>query len=81
VLPGTTVDRRRDDVRECYDTTDVTRALDILARYDVRYVYVGEYERAYYDLEGLAKFDTMAAEGLLRVVYEARGVRIYENDQ
>ena len=78
VIPGTTVDQRRDDVRECYDTTDVTRALDILARYDVRYVYVGEYERAYYDPEGLVKFDTMAADGLLRVVYEAQGVRIYE---
>lgn len=78
VLPGTTVDRRRDDVRECYDTADVARALDILARYDVSYIYVGEYERAYYDPEGLAKFDEMAADGRLRVVYEAQGVRIYE---
>jgi uncharacterized membrane protein len=78
VLPDTLVDWRRDDVRECYDTTDVSRALDILDRYGVRYVYVGAYEWAYYDPAGLAKFDAMAAQGLLRAVYDAQGVRIYE---
>jgi len=78
VLPDVMVDWRRDDVRECYNTTDVPHALEILARYGVRYVYVGEYERAYYDAEGLAKFDGMAGQGLLQVVYDAQGVRIYE---
>jgi len=78
VLPDAMVDWRRDDVRECYDTSDVARAQEILARYGVRYVYVGDYERAYYDPAGLAKFDTMAGQGLLRVVYDAQGVRIYE---
>nr|HID14491.1 hypothetical protein [Anaerolineae bacterium] len=78
VLPGEMVQWRRDDVRECYDTTDVSHAQEILAHYGVRYVYVGEYERAYYDPAGLAKFDAMAAQGLLRVVYDAQGVRIYE---
>jgi len=78
MLPAETVNWRRDDVRGCYNTTDVSRALDILARYGVRYVYVGAYERAYYDPAGLAKFDHMAAQGLLRTVYDAWGVRIYE---
>ncbi|MFQ6101717.1 MAG: DUF2298 domain-containing protein [Anaerolineae bacterium] len=78
VLPSTTVDRRQDDVNECYTTTIISRALAILSRYDVRYVYVGEYERAYYDPAGLAKFDAMAADGLLRVVYDVQGVKIYE---
>ncbi len=77
VLPAVMVDWRRDDVRECYDTTDASRAQEILALYDVRYIYVGGYERAYYDPAGLAKFDEMAAQGLLRVVYDAQGVRIY----
>jgi uncharacterized membrane protein len=44
----------------------------------VRYVYVGAYERAYYDPAGMKKFDAMVAEGLLRVVYDGQGVRIYE---
>jgi len=78
MLPETLVSQRMSDVRECYDTTDVSRAREILARYGVRYIYVGEYERAYYDPAGLAKFDAMAAEGLLRLRYDVRGVKIYE---
>ncbi|MBU0704644.1 MAG: hypothetical protein KKC18_12355, partial [Chloroflexi bacterium] len=78
VLPAQMVDWRQDDVRECYDTADVSRALGILSLYGVRYVYVGEYERAYYDPAGLAKFDDMAAQELLRVVYDDLGVRIYQ---
>jgi len=74
------VDRRRDDVRECYETTSIPRAQEILARYGVGYVYVGQYERAYYDPAGLAKFDAMATRGLLRVAYDAQGVRIYQVD-
>ena len=77
-LPDAMVDWRRNDVRECYDTTDVARARAILSEYGVRYVYVGAYERAYYDPAGLAKFDAMAAQGLLEVVYDAQGVKIYE---
>ncbi|RLC91889.1 MAG: hypothetical protein DRI79_01810 [Chloroflexi bacterium] len=78
MLPSTTVDWRRDDVNECYNTTDISRAQGILSRYGVRYIYIGAYERAYYDPAGLDKFDTMAAQGLLQVVYDAQGVRIYE---
>jgi YYY domain-containing protein len=77
-LPEPMVDWRQMDVRACYDTPDVSLAQEILDRYDVRYVYVGAYERAYYDPAGLAKFDRMAEKGLLRVVYDADGVRIYE---
>jgi uncharacterized membrane protein len=77
-LPDSMVDWRRGDVDECYNTVDVARAQEILSRYGVRYIYVGEYERAYYDPAGLSKFDVMAAEGLLHVVYGAQGVRIYE---
>jgi YYY domain-containing protein len=77
-LPDTMVDWRRMDVTECYNTTDAVRAREILARYGVRYVYVGAYERAYYDPAGLAKFDVLAAEGILRTVYDAGGVKIYE---
>ncbi|MDY7079948.1 MAG: DUF2298 domain-containing protein, partial [Chloroflexota bacterium] len=78
VLPETTVTWRRNDVGECYDTTNIPRAQEILARYGVRYIYVGEYEWAYYEPAGLSKFDQMAVQGLLRVVYHAQGVKIYE---
>ena len=75
---GEEVDRRHWEVQECYNTSDPERALAILNRYHVRYVYVGPYERLYYDPAGLSKFDGMAVRGLLRVVYDREGVRIYE---
>jgi YYY domain-containing protein len=78
-LPDSMVDWRRNDVDECYNTPDAARAWEILSRYGVRYVYVGAYERAYYDPAGLAKFEAMVAEGMLRVVYDAEGVKIYQS--
>jgi uncharacterized membrane protein len=75
---GEIVSWRRDDVNTCYSTADIAQAEGILRRYGVRYVYLGEYERAYYDTRGLAKFDQMAEEGMLRLVYDAHGVAIYE---
>ncbi len=77
-VDGDTVSQRRQDVETCYRTPDVAQAQEILERYRVRYVYVGEYERAYYGTGGLAKFERMAEEGRLRRVYDARGVAIYE---
>lgn len=75
---GEEVDRRLWEVQECYNTSDPERALEILHQYHVRYVYVGPYERLYYDPAGLSKFDGMVVRGLLRVVYDREGVRIYE---
>lgn len=69
------VEQRHRDVQECYNTSDVTRAREILDRYNVRYVYVGPYERLYYDARGLSKFGSMDD---LRLVYNQAGVRIYE---
>ena len=61
-----------------YGTTDVNSALGFLKRYGVRYIYVGGYEHAYYDPVGLAKFDAMVDQELLRVAYDSHGVKIYE---
>lgn len=47
---------RCEDVYKIYSTTDVAEARDLLAKYGVRYVYVGGLERAAYPPEGLAKF-------------------------
>ncbi|MFO7742443.1 MAG: DUF2298 domain-containing protein [Anaerolineae bacterium] len=75
---GEMVSWRREDVDACYNTTVVAQAEEILDRYDVRYIYVGEYERAYCDARSLAKFNRMVDLGLLRRVYDAHGVAIYE---
>ncbi len=78
VVPGTVIDRRLNHVKEMYDTGDVARAEHLLDYYDVRYIVVGQLERAYYSPEGLAKFDQMVGQGYLRVAYDRASVRIYE---
>lgn len=77
-LPASMVEWRRSDVETCYGTIDVGLARKILDTYGVRYIYVGDYERAYYDAAGLAKFDAMVNDRLMSVAYDAHGVKIYE---
>jgi YYY domain-containing protein len=74
---GEMVNWRREDVNACFGTADIAQAKEILDRYGVRYIYVGEYERAYYG-GALAKFDQMVERGLLKMSYHAHGVAIYE---
>ena len=71
------IPRRATDVAEIYNTNGITRAEELLRRYDVAYVVVGELERIYYSEAGLSKFSQMAEQGLLRRVYSNRGVVIY----
>ena len=75
---GEMVNWRRTDVDLCYSTQNVTAAEDILKRYGVGYIYVGPYERAYYDAAGLDKFGAMAEAGLLTLVYDSHGVKIFK---
>ncbi|MCX7683178.1 MAG: DUF2298 domain-containing protein, partial [Anaerolineae bacterium] len=78
MLPDPLVEKRRGDVNTCYNTGDVAYAMKILKDYGISYVYIGEYERAFYDPAGLEKFDRMAEQGMLEVVYDNLGVRIYK---
>ncbi|MBI2321595.1 MAG: hypothetical protein HYU88_05770, partial [Chloroflexi bacterium] len=70
------VEQRAADVRVMYADPDPARKLDLLRRYDVRYVYVGELERAYYPAPGLAAFEQLLGGGLERV-YQNPGVVVY----
>ena len=49
---------RRRDVDALYKTTDLELARKLLARYRVRFVFVGELERRQFPPEGLAKFES-----------------------
>ena len=71
------IPRRASDVAEIYNTTGTDRAEELLRRYDVAYVVVGELERIYYTEPGLHKFSLMVDQGSLRQVYNNRGVIIY----
>jgi len=50
------IEERRRDVQALYQGTDMERVREGLARYRVRYVFVGELERHRYGADGLAKF-------------------------
>ncbi len=69
--------QRADDIATAYDTPSLDRARQLLRRYEVGYVIIGGLERAYYQPEGLAKFDALVETGELERVYEAEGVTIY----
>ena len=49
------------DVARIYQTSDVEEARNLLALYDVDYVYAGPRERAQYGEDGLAKFESFMA--------------------
>jgi tetratricopeptide (TPR) repeat protein len=71
------VAERDQDVQTIYRTTDQDQALQLLSKYHVGYVYVGQIERAAYGEAGAAKFDQMAGS-YLDPVYDADGVKIYK---
>ena len=70
---------RGSDVQEIYNTTNLRWAEELLRKYEVKYIVVGELERVYYSPEGLRKFDRMVTEGLIRPVFKNEGVEIYRS--
>lgn len=71
------IEARTRDVNQIYSESDTIQAQRLLAKYDVRYIYVGLLERLYYPAAGLAKFDAMVGRGLLTKVYENPQTAIY----
>ena len=69
--------QRAADVAEIYNTADPEKAQELLNRYDIAYVILGELERIYYNQAGLSKFPEMARLKLLQQVYSRNGVVIY----
>ena len=78
VVPGSLVSNRINDVNNLYSTTDSIQAQDILDKYNVQYIYVGELENTYYPPQGLEKFKQMVEFGTLSVTYQDENVTIYQ---
>jgi YYY domain-containing protein len=66
---------RGSDVNEIFATENAQRARLLLARYGVRYVFIGSLEHARYGPSALAKFDRLGA-----VVFASGRTRIYAVD-
>jgi uncharacterized membrane protein len=77
-MPDQWVSRRLDDVQKLYTDPNPEVAMELLRKYEVRYVYVGDVERIYYPGPGLEKFEHMRAQGLLNLAYHNERVRVYE---
>ena len=71
---------RAEDVKRAYNTTSVEEAVELMRRYEVSYVVVGELERLNYDEGGLRKFEEMAEAGLLDAVYRNEGTAIFRRE-
>ncbi|MCH8090232.1 MAG: hypothetical protein IH955_09500, partial [Chloroflexi bacterium] len=50
---------RAQDVMEIYTGSDIEATRELLAKYDVTYVYVGALERSLYALDDTSKLDTL----------------------
>lgn len=77
VMPAGTVEERQRDVRLFYNTTYPDKAIEILRQYQIEYVILTPYERAYMIPEGTAKFSTLEDMGVLSKVYESGESAIY----
>jgi uncharacterized membrane protein len=73
------IDRRKNDVQQMLGETRTFASIrPLLDRYNVRFIYIGPLERAYYSESALAKFDEGVENGMLELVYDQNGVKIYE---
>lgn len=77
VFTSTWVEMRVAEVNSFYASMDPEYANEILAKYDVRYIVVGQLERAAYPPEGIAKFEQFNGT-YWQEVYRDGNTTIYE---
>ena len=68
---------RVDAIGNFYTSTDIDFARDFLAKYDVRYIVLGQLENIYYPGDGLLKFQQYNGT-LWKEVYNDTQTTIYE---
>ena len=71
------IEERSRDIREIYSTVNIGRAQELLTKYEVEYIVVGELEQAHYPAPGLDKFERMVGKGLVFREFRNQGVNIY----
>ncbi len=70
------IQARMSDVNTFYTTEDVQQARDLLQKYGVQYVVVGDVERNYYPKAGIDKFNS-GLGGSLELAYQNPGMQIW----
>jgi YYY domain-containing protein len=69
---------RDGEIENFYKSYTIPEAREFIRKYRVRYIIVGQQERAYYGAEGLIKFEQMEQAGELRSVFAEGQTVIYE---
>jgi YYY domain-containing protein len=69
------VGTRQDDANHIFNSECNEKTLELLEKYDVEYIYIGELEREKYSKAGLQKFEVHPES--YELVYENSGVSIY----
>lgn len=69
------VGTRQDDANHIFNSECNEKTLELLEKYDVEYIYIGELEREKYSKAGLQKFEVHTES--YELVYENSGVSIY----
>ncbi|MCK6539801.1 MAG: DUF2298 domain-containing protein [Anaerolineales bacterium] len=77
VFTSTQVQERVNEVGDFYNNAEIEFASDFLEKYDVKYIVVGQLERAAYSPEGIAKFRHYDGK-YWRAVYHDGQTVIYE---
>jgi uncharacterized membrane protein len=80
VFMAASVEDRILDVGVFYNSPDVEPARQFLKEYDVRYIVIGQLERAEFSPEGIAKFEQFAGQ-YWQEVYRDGSTVIYEVKQ
>lgn len=76
-LPGSEIDKRVADAKRAYETNSLEEFFSIIKKYKIKYIYLGELEKAYYDNQGFKKFDRMLGREL-ELIYQNEEVKIYQ---
>ena len=72
------INERKNDVSEFYSTLDLNQKINILNKYNVELVIVGEQEKVYYPPEGIKSINNLVENKLLNIIYQNNETTIYE---
>jgi len=75
---GDQVGSRAGEANEFFTNPDIQRTLQLIQKLRITYIYIGQLERIAYQPPALAKFEEMARQGLLKVVFRNEGTVIYQ---
>ncbi|MSP11566.1 MAG: phospholipid carrier-dependent glycosyltransferase [Chloroflexi bacterium] len=74
---GWQVGQRDGLARQFFESPDPNQALQLARQLDITYIYIGQLEKQVYSQGGIAKFEQMANQGILEIVFQNPKVRIY----